>query len=176
MFLLLIVWLKGCAMRSPSGCVRSWWGCHSPACCGGLGVSASPVIAVVASQPGAAGLGQSATPLLSPGSSCHIFDSLVLWSSLVLQAGCRRGREQRWPLPSALGRSSALCFVPDTCIKLELIGQGEVGSTVCLRLQLVQDPGLLTAAIIGVKPLWCAEPSWWQSVLASSTWAWCETC
>lgn len=52
-------------------------GVHSPACSGGLSVSASPVIAVVASQPGAAGLGQSATPLLSPGSSCHVFDSLV---------------------------------------------------------------------------------------------------
>lgn len=35
---------------------------------GWLSASASPVIAVVASQPGAAGLGQSATPLLSPGS------------------------------------------------------------------------------------------------------------
>lgn len=42
------------------------------------GASASPVIAVVTSQPGAAGLGQKATPLLSPGSTCHIFDSLKL--------------------------------------------------------------------------------------------------
>lgn len=41
-------------------------------------MSSSPVIAVVASQPGAAGLGQSATPLLSPGSVCHTFDSLIL--------------------------------------------------------------------------------------------------
>lgn len=77
------------------------------------------------------------------------------------------GREQRWPLlaqrslalPSALGRSSTLCFVLGTCIKLELIGQGEVRSTLCVRLQLVQDPGLLTAAIIGVKPLWLPEVS-----------------
>lgn len=105
-----------------------------------------------------------------------------LWSSLVLQADCRRGREQRWPLPSALGRSSALCFVLDTCIRLELIGQGEVRSTVCVRLQLVQDPGPLTAAIIGVKPLWLPEVSGVLSprdgkvLLASSTWAWCEMC
>lgn len=80
-----------------------------------------------------------------------------------------------WPLPSALGRSSALCFVSDTCIKLELVGQGEVRSTMCVRLQLVQDPGLLTAAIIGVKPLWLPEVSGVLSprdgkvLLASST-------
>lgn len=93
----------------------------------------------------------------------------------MLQADCRRGREQRWPLPSALGRSSALGFVSDTCINLEWINQGEVRSTVCVRLQLVQDPGLLTAALIGVKPLKLPEASGVLSphdgkvLLASST-------
>lgn len=57
--------------------LMSGGGGHGPACCGRLSASASPVTAAVASQPGAAGLGQSATPLLSPGSGCHIFDSLV---------------------------------------------------------------------------------------------------
>lgn len=93
----------------------------------------------------------------------------------MLQADCGRGREQRWPLPSALGRSSALCFVLDTCIERELIGQGEVRSTVCVRLQLVQDPGPLTAAITGVKALWLPEvsgvlsPRGSKVLLASST-------
>lgn len=100
----------------------------------------------------------------------------------MLQADCRRGREQRWPLLAeecgpcqVFWEGVQLCFVSDTCIKLELIGQGEERSTVCVMLQLVQDSGLLTAAIIGVKPLGLPEVSGVLSpcdgkvLLASST-------
>lgn len=45
----------------------------------------------------------------------------------------------------------AVHFILDTCIKLELIDQGEERSIVGLRLYFVQDPGVPTAAIIGVK-------------------------
>lgn len=150
MFILLIVLTQRlCHEESKWKCkeLMSGGGTHSPACCRGLSASASPVIAVVASQPGAAGLGQNATPLLSPGSSCHIFWLSEAHLCCKLTAGGEGSRgglclhRGVWPLPSALGRSSALGFVSDTCIKLELIGQGEVRSTVCVRLQLVQDPG-----------------------------------
>lgn len=76
MFILLIVLTERlCHEESKWKCkeMMSGGGTHGPACCRGLGASASPVIAVVASQPGAAAFGQSVTPLLSPGSSCHIF-------------------------------------------------------------------------------------------------------
>lgn len=143
MFILLIVWLKGCAMRSPSGSVRSWWAeeapqpcllwgaqceCLSCHCCSGL-----PTWCCWSwTKCNSFAITRQWLPhfWLFGFSEAHLCCKLTAGEEGSKGGLClRRGV---WSLPCALGRSSAPGFVLDTCIKLELIGQGEVRSTVCV--------------------------------------------